>query len=409
MTESRILTINRRNVLAGAAAATVVAAQGLSFSAAAAPGNKRLVVVLLRGGMDGLALVPPYGDGDYEKMRGGLALPRANTDGGILDLDGFYGLHPAAEGLLRFWAAGELAIAPAAAIGYRGASHFDAQDALETGQTGGGHGTGWLNRTVSAMTGSAGGGGVTVSDTLPLILQGPGAAQQATPPPRPYRSPGFFRQVQLLYGDDPLFSTMVVQGERDRQRTTDTVTEEDVQSDRGANRAQYLSTTAAMAGKMLAAEDGPRIAVLEASGWDTHWNQGGMEGRLARSFSGLASGLSVLAGALGPVWKDTIVLVASEFGRTVKPNAHGGTDHGFATTALLLGGAVAGGKILGTWPGLAEGKLDDSGGIKASLDTRSLIKTALIQHLGLNGNTVGSTILPGTAKASAIPGLIRSG
>jgi len=405
---AKTLHPTRRSVLAGAAAATVVAAQGLSFSAAAAPGSKRLVVVLLRGGMDGLALVPPYGDGDYEKMRGALALPSANTDGGILDLDGFFGLHPAAEGLLRFWAAGELAIAPAAATDYRGASHFAAQDALETGRAGGGTDTGWLNRAVSALTGGTG-GGVAVSDTLPLILRGPGAAQQAAPPTRPYRSPGFFRQVQLLYGDDTLFSSMVVQGERDRQRTTDTVTEEDVQSGRGADRAQYLSTTAAMAGKMLAAEDGPRIAVLQASGWDTHWNQGAMEGRLARGFSGLASGLSVLAGALGPAWKETVVLVVSEFGRTVKPNVHGGTDHGRAVAALVLGGAVAGGKILGTWPGLAEGKLDESGGIMASVDTRSLIKTALTQHLGLNGNTVGSTILPGAAQVPAIPGLVRNG
>ncbi|RVU34720.1 DUF1501 domain-containing protein [Hwanghaeella grinnelliae] len=397
---------NRRTVLAGAAAATVIAAQGVKFSVAATPGNKRLVVVLLRGGLDGLALFPPFGDSDYSKMRAGLALPRANTDGGVLDLDGSFGLHPAAEDLLAFWSAGELVIAPAAVTDYRGGSHFAAQDALETGSAGGGSKTGWLNRAVGAL-GSATGKGVTVSDDVPLILRGPGNASAATPPPRPYRNPGFFRQVQLLYGDDTLFSSMIVQGERDRQRTTDTVTAEDVQSGRGADRAQFLPIAAAMAGKLLASDDGPRVAVLEADGWDTHWDQGAMDGRLARSFSGLASGLSVLASALGPAWKETVVVVASEFGRTVKPNAHGGTDHGFATSAMMLGGAVAGGKIVGQWPGLSDGKLDKTGGIASGFDTRSLFKTALFHHMGINGNTVATTVLPGTASAPGIPGLIR--
>lgn len=406
MTGHTPLTPNRRSVLTGAAAATVIAAQGVTFSVAAAPGNKRLVVVLLRGGLDGLALFPPFGDSNYEKMRAGLALPRANTDGGVLDLDGFFGLHPAAEDLLSFWADDELAVAPAAATGYRGGSHFAAQDALETGASGGGSATGWLNRAVGALGGAAG-KGITVSDSLPLILRGPGDTAAATPPPRPYRNPGFFRQVQLLYGDDTLFSSMIVQGERDRQRTTDTVTEEDVQSGRGANRAQFLPIAAAMAGKLLASEDGPRIAVLEADGWDTHWDQGGMDGRLARSFSGLASGLSVLASALGPAWRETVVLVASEFGRTVKPNVHGGTDHGLATSAMMLGGAVAGGKILGQWPGLSDGKLHESGGVTPSIDTSSLFKTVLINHMGIGGNTVASTILPGTASKPVIPGLIR--
>ena len=406
MTGNTIPTPNRRTILAGAAAAAVIAAQGVTFSVAAAPGNKRLVVVLLRGGLDGLALFPPFGDSNYAKKRGALALPRANTDGGVLDLDGSFGLHPAAEDLLPFWAAGELAIAPAAATDYRGASHFAAQDALEIGSAGSGAKTGWLNRAVDALGGSTG-KGIAVSDSVPLILQGPGEVTAATPPMRPYRTPGFFRQVQLLYGDDTLFSNMIVQGERDRQRTTDTVTEEDVQSSRGADRAQFLPIAGAMAGKLLAAEDGPRIAVLEAYGWDTHWDQGSMDGHLARSFSGLASGLSVLAGALGPAWKDTVVVVASEFGRTVKPNTHGGTDHGLATSAILLGGAVAGGKMVGQWPGLSDGKLHESGGVAPSFDTRSLFKTALIHHMGISGNTVASTILPGTASVPGIPGLIR--
>lgn len=406
MTRDKTLHPTRRSVLAGAAAATVIAAQGVTFSVAAAPGNKRFVVVLLRGGMDGLALVPTFGDGAYEKARGSLALPRANTDGGILDLDGFYGLHPAAEDLIPFWAAGELAIAPASATDYRGTSHFAAQDALETGKADGSLATGWLNRAVTALGGGTA-GAVGVADALPLILTGPGESATAAPSARPYRNPGFYRQIQLLYGDDTLFSSMIVQGQRDRDRTTDTVTDEDVQSGRGADRAQYLPVAAALAGKLLKSEDGPRIAVLEASGWDTHWNQGKMDGRLARGFSGLASGLSVLAGALGPAWKDTVVLVASEFGRTVKPNVHGGTDHGLATVSMLLGGAVDGRKILGSWPGLAAGKLHESGGITPSYDTRSLIKTALIHHLGISGNTVGSSILPGTASIPAEAGLIR--
>jgi len=395
--------VSRRTALAQLSAFTVLASQGVTLSAAAAPGDKRLVVVLLRGGMDGLALVPPYGDKNYETVRGELALIPANRTGGILDLNGFFGLHPAAEALMPFWTAGEMAVIPAAWSGYEGRSHFAAQDALETGRPrGGGDGTGWLNRALSAMNGSA----VAAAPQLPLILRGPAQAVTLGDDRVPYQDPGFFRRVQLLYGDDTLFSQMLVQGVRAREQIGAILSEEDLKSGRSARRAQHLTLAGGAAGKLLASDDGPRVAVLEASGWDTHQNQGVEEGVLARRFAGLADGLAALAEALGPRWKQTAVLVMTEFGRTARPNGTGGTDHGTAGAALLLGGAVKGGSIVGKWPGLAPDALADGRDLAPSVDLRGVIKSVLAGHMGLSASALNSRVLPGSGSVSALPGLI---
>ncbi len=394
--------VSRRTALTQLSAFTVLVSQGVTLSAAAAPGNKRLAVVLLRGGMDGLALTPPYGDKNYETVRGDLALKPANRTGGMLDLDGFFGLHPAAEGLMPFWTAGEMAVIPAAWTGYKGRSHFAAQDALETGRPNGGDGTGWLNRALSAM----GGGGVAASPQLPLILRGPAQATTLGDDRIPYQTPGFFRKVQLLYGDDTLFGQMLVQGIRAREQIGAILSEEDMKSGRSARRAQNLVQAGAATGKLLASEDGPRVAVLEASGWDTHQNQGVEDGVLARRFAGLADGLAALAEELGPHWKQTAVLVMTEFGRTAKPNGTGGTDHGAAGTALLLGGGVKGGAIVGKWPGLAPEALVDGRDLAPSVDLRGVIKSVLTGHMGISASAVGSRVLPGSGSVPALPGLI---
>lgn len=404
MTDKTLTTkLSRRTVLGAGAAFTVLASQGVTLSVAAAPGDNRLVVVLLRGGMDGLALIPPYGDKNYTTIRGDLALKPANVTGGVLDLDGFFGLHPAAEALMPFWTSGDLAVIPAAWAGHKGRSHFAAQDTLETGGARGAAGnTGWLNRALGAMNG----GGVAASSHLPLILRGPAQASTLGSDRVPYQDAGFFRKVQLLYGDDPLLSSMLVQGLRAREQIGALLSEEDLKSGRSARRAQHLSRTATVAGKLLSSPDGPAVAVLEASGWDTHQNQGTEDGVLARRFSGLSDGLVALKSELGPQWKKTVVLVMTEFGRTVRPNGTGGTDHGTAGAALVLGGAVSGGRIIGKWPGLAEGALVDGRDLKPSVDLRGVAKSILTQHLGITAAAVNGRVFPGSGSAAAIPGLI---
>ena len=393
--------ISRRSVLAALPAFTVFAANGITVSALAAPGDKRLAVVLLRGGMDGLALLPPYGDKNYKAARGDLALVPANRPGGVLDLDGFFGLHPAAEALMPFWTRGQMAVVPAAWSGYRGRSHFAAQDALESGAPGGGE-TGWLNRALGVANGAA----VAAGDRLPLILRGPANAATFGPSRIPHRAPGFYKRVELLYGDDTLFSSMLVQGIRTRSQIGAILSEEDMKSGRSASRAQGLVLGASAAAKLLASDDGPRVAVLEASGWDTHVNQGAADGMLARRFSGLADAIAALADGLGPAWDKTAVLVMTEFGRTVAPNGTGGTDHGTAGAALLVGGAVKGGTIVGKWPGLAPDQLKDGRDLAPAVDLRAVAKTVLARHMGLPAGALDRTVFPGSGSIAPLPGLI---
>ena len=392
---------SRRAVLAGIPAVTVLAANGVTLSAVAAPGEARLVVILLRGGMDGLALIPPYGDKSYAAQRGDLALLPANRVGGVLDLDGFFGLHPAAEALLPFWTAGELSVIPAAWSGYDGRSHFAAQDALETGRPGGGD-TGWLNRAVATMSGTA----VAAGERLPLILRGPASATTFGRHALPHKSPGFFKRVELLYGDDTLFSSMLVQGLRARSQIGSILSEEDLNSGRSAGRAQGLALAAGAAGKLLASEDGPRVAVLEASGWDTHINQGAADGVLARRIAGLSDGIAALAAELGPQWKNTVVLAMTEFGRTVRPNGSGGTDHGTAGAALLIGGAVKGGTVIGKWPGLAAGALKDDRDLAPTVDLRAIVKSVLNGHMKIPAAALNRTVLPDAGSVAPLPGLL---
>lgn len=356
----------RRSFLTGLAATSGLL--GLPASVLAAPAtDKRLVVVLLRGGADGLALVPPHGDPHYARARGELALGPPTDADGVVDLDGFFGLHPALVSLLPFWEAGQLAAVHAAGLPYGGRSHFDAQDLLENGTSSPrGAKDGWLARAVSQIGGEA----FAIGSSVPLILRGAEGVSSIDPARAFGAEPDFVEEVSTLYSEDPLLGPALEEGLALRGRLPE------MSAGSSRRRRRGFAPVAAGVGALLQEQGG--VAVIDASGWDTHIRQeGGLTGRLGS----LATGLEHLANALAPVWEDTVVAVVTEFGRTVAPNGTGGSDHGTASASLLLGGGVRGGKVYADWPGLRDKDLWEGRDLATTTDLRALF-AAMSLHLG---------------------------
>jgi uncharacterized protein (DUF1501 family) len=406
-----LTNISRRSLLQTSAAAavsyTLLGTSGLSL--AATGGQKRLVIILLRGGMDGLALAAPYGDPDYRQARGILALPSPKSEDGLIDLDGFWGLHPSASALFPLWAAKELSLIPAMATDYRGRSHFDAQAILETGYKKTTK-NGWLNRAIGLIGAKYNGTATTaiaVNTALPLILQGPNPSSNWYPSHMPRAVQGFYEKVSLMYKDDPILSTALIQGLRTRENLERSLSDDDRKAAKQARKVTDLSALASLTGHYLAEPDGARIAVLEASGWDSHQNQGTLSGKLARNITGLSNGILALKDALGPAWTQTVVIIQSEFGRTVAPNGTKGTDHGTAGLGLLAGGAVRGGQIIGDWTGLAHDQLYEGRDLKPNIDSRMVLKGILKDHYKLKTTDLDNKIFPNSSKYVALKGLIK--
>lgn len=392
--------IRRRSFLAGLGAG-VAAGLVPGLAVAALPGQRRLVVLLLRGGMDGLHAVPAIGDADYAQARGTLALPKDD----LLPLDGLFALHPALAPLLPYWQAGELALVHAVASPYRDRSHFDAQDLLE----GGGprphdHNDGWLNRALAAA-GANRGMALAVAQGLPLILRGPAPASSWAPSPLPGLPSALVEKVAALYAGDSVLATAFEEGVQASVMASDAMADELVGGPRG--KAHDFPALAHAAGHLLAAAEGPRVAVLELGGWDTHTGQGLIQGRMADTLAKLAGGLDALAKALGPAWRDTVVVAVSEFGRTVAANGTGGSDHGTAGLALVMGGSVAGGSVLGPWPGLGRAALHQGRDLRPATDLRAVLKAVLRDHLGIGTAALEATVFPQSAGVAPLARLIR--
>ncbi|HAT35493.1 MAG TPA: hypothetical protein DCS82_07240 [Rhodospirillaceae bacterium] len=393
------------------ASGTALGAAALSSTSrivlASAPTDRRLVFVILRGGLDGLALIPPIGDPNYRAARGSLAFNAPGQADGALNIDGYFGLHPSASPLVEYFQKGEIAAVQAVATPYRRRSHFQAQDILENGagsQTGARDG--WLNRAVQAMGGESG-FAVAVGRGVPLVLQGNAPSSSWAPSKLPQPMPGFFDRVAKIYQNDPLLRTALGEGLKTRAAADAAMSKEDRRSGRGARKARDLAGIARVAGAFLNDEGGPRVAVLETSGWDTHANQGTTRGNLARRIGNLANGLATLAETMQPVWHKTAVVVISEFGRTVSPNGSGGTDHGTAGAALLMGGAINGPNTVTKWPGLARHQLHEGRDLMPTMDTRNLFKGVLAGHFGLSRRMLDNQVFPDSGHVAPIGNLIR--
>jgi uncharacterized protein (DUF1501 family) len=348
------------------------------------PTEKRFILINLKGAMDGLHALAPYGDSDYHKLRPTLGLGAPGTDRTLLDIDGSFGLHPALKPLQSLFNANELVFVPAVSTQYRQRSHFEAQNMLE----GGGASpyqqkTGWLNRAIVEMGGSQDRIGLTLGPTIPLIMRGEADIRTWSDSRLPEADEGFLNQLNALYQEDPIFHKAFAQAQADKTNPSM------MENMRLGNGRLELSTRAALA--ILKEKNGPRIAVIEAGGWDTHYAQ---ERRLSNLFGELASSIALIKKELGSKWKDTAVMVVSEFGRTAAENGSKGTDHGTGGLAIIAGGSVNGGKIRGVWPGLSKIALLEERDLAPANHLESLFKSALVQHLGISERQVAETIFP---------------
>ncbi|MCB9681931.1 MAG: DUF1501 domain-containing protein [Alphaproteobacteria bacterium] len=362
---------------------------------AASPDAPRLVVCVLRGGLDGLLAVPPVGDPDYASARGPMALS-PDERATAIRLDDTFALHPALAALAPLWAAGELLPVHATATAYRGRSHFDAQDALESGLPGAGRpDAGWLGRTLSLAPPPT--PPMAVGRGVPLLLRGAPDATAVDPVGLGLRDDALSDRLAALYLDDPLLGPALARGVAARA-----VADE---AGMGHGGPQGLGRLGDVVARLMVDPGGPTVVTLDVPGWDSHARERALTGRLA----GLADAVVALRTGLGALWSRTVVVVVTEFGRTVAGNGTDGTDHGTGGVALLAGGAVAGGRVLADWPGLGRGTLLDGRDLRPTTDLRSVLAGVVGPHLGVTGAALRREVFPDAAGIPSTPDLVRAG
>jgi uncharacterized protein (DUF1501 family) len=365
--------------------------------------------------------VAPVGDPDWVRLRGDNAL---KLDGATpaLPLDSFFALNPAMPNLHRLYQSGQVIVVHAVATPYRERSHFDGQDVLESGYPRPGRAdTGWLNRALSDLEpddrvrlGKNGGRAYAVGPITPLVARGPAPVLSWTPPRLPAVSDDTTTRLLDLYRHtDPTLArvledrielaTLGPGGAPDR-RSRDMAPPIQVGD---VNRVKaYFAEAAGAAAQFLAHPDGPRVGALALDGWDTHNNEGALNGRLSRLLAALDGAIAAIETQMGGVWNETVVTVITEFGRTAHINGTEGTDHGTATVALLAGGALKGGRVMTDWPGVEESSLFEKRDLKATTDLRAVLKGLLRDHLGVRERALATDVFPGSEDVTTIEGLV---
>lgn len=363
---------------------------------AALPGDARLVVIILRGGMDGLDVVRPVGDPSFAALRPGLSDPS-----GTLPLDGFFAMNAHLSDLTPLWNSGELAFTHAVSTPYRDRrSHFDGQDLLEAG-TGmdveiGQRRNGWLNRMLQTMPGVSAKTAFAVGREDLIILNGAAPVSSWSPEARMDLSPQGRRILEALYHDDPLFREAgELAGDLvealDLAMDDGTETSEMVMSQmQNAGRAARARALARFAAERMNEET--RIAAFSIGGWDTHRTQ---QNGIKRALGELSDAILTLRETLGENWSRTSVLAMTEFGRTARQNGSGGTDHGTAGAMVMAGGAIRGGRVYGDWPGLGEGQLYQDRDLTPTRDVRSFAGHAVRGLFGFDKRLIENNIFPG--------------
>lgn len=418
--------LSRRQILTQALALGVtvefLGGQALADPAAA---KRKLVVIICRGGQDGLSVSPPVGDPAYAALRGPIAIPGFTQPGGALKLDETFGLHPSLTSVYALAQKGEARIAPAIATPDRERSHFEAQDVLENGGTlAYGATTGWLNRALQAMGPKSGVKAISVASTAPLILRGPVETASWSPgggAEPDHRLPGI---LQDLYANDPVLGPALATGlategmakaataQVNGEMTVATVGDNRAMAGgaafspmlkRGLPEARRLGLTLAA---FMTAPDGKQVAAVSIDNFDTHANQGASEGQLATRLAYLDAFIDGLQSGLGPSWRDSVIVTATEFGRTARVNGTNGTDHGTASTALVLGGALRKGGIIGDWPTLRTASLFENRDTAPTLDMRSLFKGVLRDHLGVTQADLNTRVFPESGSVAPTANLI---
>lgn len=409
------MNLNRRAALVAAAGfgltLNLVARQAFAGTEAALA-RKKLVFVICRGGLDGLSLSPPIGDPDYAGLRRSLAL-----EDKALPLDGTFALHPSLGAVHDLAKTGQARIVPAVATPDRARSHFEAQDVLESGASAVyGASSGWLNRTVSVLSARRKVEALSIGATAPLVLRGPAAVSSWSPGAVVDAEARLPTLLQDLYKDDPLLGPAFARGLATETMAQAAMADGDMPSMQstppaagpgvggmvrlGQDAVRKLGETTA---GFMREPNGPQIVAVSLDGFDTHANQAG---QLAPRLAYLDALLDGLHTGLGPDWSDTVVLVATEFGRTARINGTGGTDHGTASTALVLGGGLKPGGIIGDWPTLKASALFENRDLAPSLDMRGLFKGVLAEQLGLERAALDTTVFPDSARATPVSNLV---
>ena len=385
------MNFDRRGFLGMSAASLALAALPKFALAAAGRGDTRFLLVLLRGGLDGLHALQAPGDPGFAALRGDFVNSKGQAPS--LQLNGDFALHGALGFMAGLYAQQQLLPMVAVAPPYRQRSHFEAQDCVENGTAGTSGSTGWLNRCVAAMPG---GKGLAISAVMPLAMRGKGDVSTWSPPLAKGVDPILWQQLQVLYAADPSLAPTFA-GIDARMEAM------------GAGKSQNglkLPQAMAAAAKFMAAANGPRIGFVEDTGWDSH---GGELALLDRKLAELDAGVKAFHAGAESIWNNTVVVIVTEFGRTAAINGTGGTDHGTGGVAFVAGGAVKGGRIAGQWPGLGKTQLNEGRDLLATTDMRALFKGILREHLEVGSDALARSVFPDSAGLPSLPGLVRAG
>jgi uncharacterized protein (DUF1501 family) len=384
------MNLSRRHLIAAGATAVLSTTLGAKMAFARAGTDRRFVFIIQRGAADGLGTVAPMGDPAFARQRGALA----DDFGQGAKLDAMFALHPAMTNIAGLYGAKEALFFHAVASPYRDRSHFDGQNVLETGGTSAYTvKDGWLNRMLTLLP-PAEAKAIAVAATIPMALRGKVEVASYAPAALPNASDDLMARVTSLYQDDPQLHAAWEQATATRMLTSD------MAADNGRNAA----ATGALAAKLLGPADGARIAMIETGGWDTHAQQ---KPRLANQLKGLDGMIGALKTGLGADWANTMVLVATEFGRTVKVNGTGGTDHGTGSMAMLMGGAVAGGRVVSEWPGLGDDRLFEGRDLNPTIGLDTVIASSVAGHFGLAPPATSIALFPELKGGKFIGGLAR--
>jgi len=407
--------VTRRRLLL--ASGTLFAWAHLPKLALAEGRDPRLLVIVLRGALDGLAAVAPVGDPDWLALRGDKALTLEGKTP-ALALDKMFALNPAMPNLHRLYQAGAATIVHAAATAYRERSHFDGQDVLESGLARpGAVSTGWLNRALATLdpAGSANStrassrNAFAVGPIAPLVVRGSAPVLSWTPPRLPPASDDTLMRLLDLYRHTDPALARVLEERMGLAEIARAGGMEGGQQQRPVAAAQvraFFAESAGTAAKFMARPDGPRIGALAFDGWDTHANEGALDGRLAALLGALDGAIAAIETNMGDAWRETAVAVITEFGRTARINGTEGTDHGTGTVAFLAGGALKGGRVLADWPGLKEANLHEKRDLKPTTDLRAVLKGLLRDHLRVDEAALASKVFPESSAVKPVAGLL---
>jgi len=382
--------IDRRALIRnGALGLSLMAIPRMAF--ARAGGDKRFVFIIQRGAADGLSTVAPVGDPGLRPARAALV----DDMGATAKLDAMFALHPALTQAGSLFASGEALFGHALATANRDRSHFDAQNILETGGTRAyAEHSGWMNRMLGLLP-ADGAKALAVAQAIPMALRGERPATSYAPTALPDASSDLLMRVSSLYEGDAQLHALWEQAMQTRALT------DDIAGGNGRNG----KATGELAARLMTPADGARVMMIETGGWDTH---SGQKARLGQQLGGLDATIGAVKAGLGPAWADTLILVATEFGRTVAANGTGGTDHGTASAAMLFGGGVKGGRVVADWPGLRSADLLDGRDLKPTIALENFVAGAVAAHFGLDPALVARTLYPAIAGVKPLGNLLRA-